>query len=132
MESTRHNFTLTLALAAVLVGCGSPPKETEAAAAASTAAETASTPAAPPDGVAVITKFGVPECDAYVAKYMACVEGKVTGEAKQQLLATFEANQKKWRAMSTMKEAALALGLACKASAQKAKEELAVEYGCEF
>jgi hypothetical protein len=84
------------------------------------------------DGGSVITNFGVPECDAYVAKYMACLDEKVSAEAKERLLATFEMNRTKWRAMSTMKGGAAALSTVCLAATQKAKETLFVEYGCEF
>lgn len=79
-----------------------------------------------------VTAFGVAECDNYVAKYTACVEANVTGEEKDRLLAAFEANRTKWRALATMREGAVALGLACRAAAQKAKEDFSVEYGCAF
>jgi hypothetical protein len=126
------SFTLCRALLPVLtavsIACGNQAKPPAAAPAESPA----SAAVAPAAGVPMVTNFGVPECDAYVSKYMACVEGRVTGEAKDQLLATFEANRTKWRAMSTMREGAVALGLACRAALQKAKEELVVDYGCEF
>jgi hypothetical protein len=121
--------TLLSVLTAVSIACGNQAKPPAAAAPAESPASAVVAPAA---GVPVVTNFGVPECDAYVSKYMACVEGKVTGEARDQLLATFEANRTKWRAMSTMREGAVALGLACRAALQKAKEELVVDYGCEF
>jgi hypothetical protein len=79
-----------------------------------------------------ITPFGVPECDAYVQRYLDCLETKVSDEEKDRLMQGFEANRTRWRALATMREGALALGLACKAAAQKAKEELSVDYGCEF
>ena len=101
--------------------------------------ETAARPEAGgrPQGVpdatpASIPEFGVPECDKYVKKYLACVEGHVTDTQKEELTAAFEANLLKWRALSVMKEGKLALSLACKAAAAAAKENLTVEYGCEF
>lgn len=123
--------TLSFVLIAFAVACGSGQKPATEAPPPSVDAPAATT-SVPADGIPVVTGFGVPECDAYVAKYMACVDGKVSGEAKEQLMATFEANRTKWRAMSTMREAAVALGIACKAALQKSKEELAVDYGCEF
>ena len=80
----------------------------------------------------MVTKFGVPECDTYVEKYTSCLDGKVSAEAKQKLLESFEMNRNKWRAMATMKESASALAAVCIAATQKAKEELSVDYGCEF
>ena len=88
-------------------------------------------PAASANAV-VVTPFGVPDCDNYVKKFMACVDGKVTPDQKAALMEQFAANQTKWRALSTMREGAVALSLACRAANQKSKEELAVEYGCEF
>ena len=82
--------------------------------------------------IPVVTNFGVAECDAYVEKYMSCLDGKVSPEAKQRLLDAFEMNRTKWRAMSTMKESASALAVVCTAATQKAKEELSVDYGCQF
>lgn len=79
-----------------------------------------------------ITRFGVPDCDDYVKKYLDCVEGKVSGEQKEQLMEAFEANRTKWRALATMREGAIALGLACRAAAQKSREQLTVDYGCDF
>jgi hypothetical protein len=98
--------------------------------------ETAAPPVKPETAAAadvpLITTFGVPECDDYVEKYMSCLEGKVSPEAKQRLLETFEMNRNKWRAMAAMKESASALAVVCRAATQKAKEELSVDYGCEF
>jgi hypothetical protein len=93
--------------------------------------EEASAPTTAPE-IPVITPYGVPECDNYVKKFTACLEAKVSPEQWGPLLAGFEASRAKWRALATMREGALALGLACKAAAQKSKEELAVDYGCDF
>lgn len=79
-----------------------------------------------------ITPFGVPECDTYVKQYLACVEGRVPPEQKGALLEAFEANRTKWRALAAMREGAVALTIACRTAAQKSKEALAVDYGCEF
>jgi hypothetical protein len=122
--------SLALLIPYVSTACGKEPPAQPAQGADSTAAATASPD--PASGIPVVTKFGVPECDAYVEKYTACIEGKVPQADKERLLSGFEANRSKWRAMATMKESAVALGLACRAAAQKAKEEMLVEYGCEF
>ena len=116
-------------LLCLLVACGEKAKESAPPEAAPAGAASESAAAA---DVPQITTFGVPECDGYVEKYMSCLEGKVSPEAKQRLLETFEMNRNKWRAMAAMKESASALAVVCRAAAQKAKEELSVDYGCEF
>ena len=123
-----------LILAGVLVaqlGCDEGQKP-EASAPASSAETGSPARSEPPAESGRVTGFGVAECDSYVAKYVACVEANVTGEEKEKLLAGFEANRTQWRALATMREGAAALGLACRAAAQKAKEELSARYGCPF
>ncbi len=139
MHAHAPGLRVLLVLAGLGLACGSPPpappveapKAVESPVATGESTQASSSPT-PTSGVPVITSFGVAECDNYVKKYMECVDGKVSGEARDKLLETFTANQTKWRAMSTMREAGIALGIACKASLIKAKEELSVEYGCEF
>jgi hypothetical protein len=128
---TRHKVanlfrTLGLGLICVVPACNKG-KEPAAAVPGPT-----STPVAGAPDVPVVTSFGVPECDAYVEKYTSCLDEKVSPEAKQKLLESFEANRNKWRAMATMKESASALAAICSAATQKAKEELSVDYGCAF
>jgi hypothetical protein len=126
-------------LVAVALACSGKPKAvaTEPADAALEAEADAVDPEAELDEgsgpeVPIITPFGVPECDAYVKRYLDCVETKTSGEPKARLLRAFEMNRTKWRTLATMREGALALGVACRAAEQKAKEELSVDYGCEF
>ena len=130
-----------LVLVSVCLACGSGPKGEPAPAAAAiepaddavqSADAEATAAAVAPAGAPRVTPFGVPECDAYVKKYLACVEGRVSGEQKERLIEAFEANRTKWRALSSMREGAVALALSCRAAAQKSKEELTVEYGCDF
>jgi hypothetical protein len=117
-----------VALAVFGAACSdSKPKEAPAAAGVS------QQPAASPEGAGVTaTSFGVPECDTYVTKYLACLEGKVPADQRDKLAEAFEANRTKWRAMSTTREGAMALSVTCKAATEKAKEALSVDYGCEF
>ena len=132
-DSPRLPLILTVLLVTLSSGCGKGPKEPAAAPpAADPVASPTTADAAAPEAIPVVTKFGVAECDTYVDKYLSCIEGKVTAEEREKLMAGFEANRTKWRAMSTMKESAVALGIACRAATQKAKEELSVEYGCPF
>jgi hypothetical protein len=128
----RLRLRVAVLISFVSMACANQPAPPVPAAEAASPATASPTDEAASAAVPVVTKFGVPECDAYVEKYTLCVEGKVPPADKERLLAGFEANRTKWRAMATMKESAVALGLACRAAAQKAKEEMLVEYGCEF
>lgn len=129
-------------LTAALLACGSSSKSGPAQAAPAQAAtdgaagtassEATSGPAAGVVGSVSVTPFGVPECDTYVKQFLSCVEGRVPEAQRDKFIEAFEANRQKWRALSTMREGALALGMACRAAAQKSKEELQVDYGCEF
>ena len=96
------------------------------------AATEAAESVAPAPEAPKITPFGVPECDSYVKKYLACVEGRVPAEQRAGLIAAFEANRTKWRALAAMREGAIALALACRTATLKSKEALSVDYGCEF
>ena len=130
----KHVLVLVLVLAAL--ACDRAPKNQPAPPVPAPSvqppvAATESEGATPPEADR-ITRFGVPDCDNYVKKYLDCVEGKVSGEQKKQLMEAFEANRTKWRALATMREGAIALGLACRAAAQKSREELTVDYGCDF
>ncbi len=126
--SVLHRVTLSVWLAATLA-CDGKPKDK--------GAEPADTAAAGSEGesgpeVPKITPFGVPECDAYVQKYLDCLETRVSGEERDRLMQGFEANRTKWRALASMRESAMALSVTCRAATQKAKQELSVDYGCEF
>ena len=139
MNPTIRSFTInavaTFSLTLLSAGCGHAPAK-EAAPAVTTSAEGESAGASIGTAAAAdassITAFGVPECDKYVTQFLACVEGRVSGEQKATMMEAFDANRVKWRAMSTIREGAVALTVACRAVAQKSKEELAVDYGCEF
>jgi len=145
------------ALTAVLIvlivvssGCGGssqPARETPAPTPASaatplpapeltpTAAETPGAEAASPDAESTpfeVKSYGVPECDAYVKQYLACIEGRVPEEQRAGWLASLEANRVRWNGLAAMQQGSLALKLACKAASQVSKEALAVDYGCEF
>lgn len=103
-----------------------PGSEPEEAAAAADAAEP-DLPEPPPP-----MPFGVPECDTFVTKFLACVEIRVPADQQPRLLADLQENRAKWRQLATMSQGHVALGLACRTMAQRVKSDLIVDYGCEF
>ena len=112
----RHVLALVLVLAAL--ACDRAPKNQPAPPVPAPSVQ-------PPSGATESEGSTPPEAEG-------CVEGKVSGEQKERLMEAFEANRTKWRALATMREGAIALGLACRAAAQKSREELTVDYGCDF
>jgi hypothetical protein len=76
--------------------------------------------------------FGVPECDTFVTKFLACVEARVPADQQPRLMADLQENRTKWRQLATMSQAQVALSLACRTMAQSVKGDLIVDYGCEF
>ncbi|MBP6705388.1 MAG: hypothetical protein KA385_17885 [Vicinamibacteria bacterium] len=103
-----------------------PSRESEEAAAAPDAPES-DLPEPPPP-----MPFGVPECDTFVTKFLACVEVRVPADQQPRLLADLQENRAKWRQLATMSQGHVALGLACRTMAQRVKSDLIVDYGCEF
>jgi hypothetical protein len=100
-----------------------------------TAAETSAGEVAAPDVESTpseVKPYGIAECDTYVAKYLACIEGRVPEDQRAGWLASLEANRVRWKGLAAMQQGSLALRLACKAASQVSKEALAVDYGCEF
>jgi hypothetical protein len=76
--------------------------------------------------------FGVPECDNFVRKFVACVDARVPEDRRRALMDDLNQNRARWRDMARLKEAGVAQSLACRAYAQRVKGDLAVDYGCEF
>ncbi len=115
---------LTLGLAA----CGGGEKK-EAAGNTSTpaAAKPAAAPAAPAGG----SEFGVPECDEYLNKYMACVDSKVPDAARGMMRQQLEASKASWKQAASTPEGRAALASTCKQALEATKQAMAA-YGCTW
>lgn len=120
---------LATALCLILsIACGK--SEKTAAASATPAA-----PAATPTSLASASPaFGVPECDEYVRRYLACVDSKVPEAARAQVRQSLAQTQAVWDAwakqlQSDADRAAMAQG--CKTATEAARQAMAA-YGCTF
>ena len=114
---------LTLASILVLAACGggsqpAPPPATAA-------------PATQAAGPAAVSGFGVPECDAYMAKYQACIESKVPEAARGMIRQQLEQTRDAWQKAATTPEGKAGLAMGCKAATDAAKTGMAA-YGCAF
>lgn len=93
------------------------------------------TPAPAPAAPKMTTaSFGVPECDDYVRKYLACIDTKVPEAQRAQIrqaLAQTEAAWQDWlkQVQNDAEKAALAQG--CKSATEAARQAMS-GYGCTF
>ena len=76
-------------------------------------------------------KIGVPECDDYIAKYEACVNGKVPEMARAQFNSAMKTARDAWRKAAATPEGKAGLAAACKQATEQAKTSMK-SYGCEF
>jgi hypothetical protein len=116
----------------LLVACGKTEVTVDtnrnAAAPAATSAP-ASTPA-----TAVLTtseKIGVPDCDDFIAKYDACVTGKVPEVARAQYKTMIEQWRTSWRQLAANPNTKATLATACKQAAETARTSMKA-YNCAF
>jgi hypothetical protein len=130
---SKNFLLLCLVLCAlVLIGCAKSESTTnrEAAPPASPKASPAATTTTTASSTAG-DKIGVPECDAFIASYQACVHDKVPAAAR----ATFEtgvANWKKsWHDLAANPQTKATLVGVCKTQLESAKTSMKA-YGCTF
>lgn len=69
-------------------------------------------------------KIGVPECDEYIAKYEACVTGKVPEAQRAMYNSSMETMRKGWQNAATNPPAKAALAGGCKQALATAKQSM--------
>lgn len=100
----------------VRAATASPPLEVEATAPASVLPKT--------------LEVGVPECDEYLRKYLACIEEKMPAGTKTAMIEALESTSKAWREAATG-PARTALGEACRQANEAAGKAFA-SMGCTW
>lgn len=93
-----------------------------AAPAATTAAPAAAAPVA-------ADSIGVPECDNYISKYLACVSGKVPEASRAQLQASLDQMRTAWKQAAATDAGKASLAQACSAANDAAKQSMTA-FGC--
>jgi hypothetical protein len=73
----------------------------------------------------------VPECDDYLAKYEACVSGKIPEAARSQYNSSLEQTRKSWRTLAANPQTKAALAQTCKSATESARQSLK-SFGCDF
>jgi hypothetical protein len=128
----------------ILIGCGGADNtnggNTNTAANANRAA-TGTTNAAPTNTAATNSttaaattsgeKIGVAECDDFIAKYDACVTGKVPAAARAQFEASVKEWRDSWRKLAANPQTKGTLAQVCKTSMESARTSMK-SFGCEF
>ena len=127
---TKTLLAFCLLCAFVLIGCSK--TETMSSNNTNTMAPTkASTPATTTSTTAAGDKIGVPECDDYIAKYEACITGKVPEMARGALDSALKTARDNWRKAAATPEGKAGLAAACKQATEAAKTSMK-SYGCTF
>ena len=128
---TKIFLAFCLLCAFVLVGCSKTEttsnNSTSSNSSKTTTTTTTSTSTAPSTG----DKVGVPECDDFIAKYEACVSGKVPEMARGAFNSTLKTWRDSWRKAAATPEGKAGLATACKQAADQAKTSMK-PYGCDF
>jgi hypothetical protein len=114
-------------LALGLAACGGekaappPPAETQAA---QPAATTAAAPAA-------ASEFGVPECDEYMNKYLACIDSKVPEAMRATVRQQLDQTKSAWKQAASTPQGKAGLAMGCKQATDAAKAAMSA-YGCQW
>ncbi|GMV31892.1 MAG: hypothetical protein AMXMBFR59_40170 [Rhodanobacteraceae bacterium] len=109
-----------------------PAKPAAPAPAATPATPPAAAPATPPAATpapATADSIGVPECDNYITKYMACVSGKVPEASRAQLQASLDQMREAWKQAAATDAGKASLAQACTAANDAAKSSMTA-FGC--
>ena len=122
---------LALCAAAAAFGCAgesAPPPATQPAAPPTTAA-TAAAPAA--SSTVADGDFGVPACDSYMRKYMACVDSKVPESARAMMRQSLDQTKAQWKQAASTPQGRDGLKMACEQAEASAKQAMSM-YGCTW
>lgn len=129
---------ITLLICAVLsatlfLACSSPDSGTnkEAMSTEKTTAASPTATKAPAATPASAEKIGVPECDAFLASYEACVNDKVPATARAQFQTSLAQWRKSWHDLAANPQTKATLATVCKTTLDQAKQSMK-PYGCSF
>jgi hypothetical protein len=116
----RSTLAVVTLFALGLAACGG---KQESAAPAKPAGTTTTTTA--------VSEFGVPECDEYMNKYLACIDSKVPEQARAMVRQQLETTKAQWKQAASTPEGKQGLAMGCKAATDAAKQAMSA-YGCTW
>lgn len=106
-----------------------PPATT--APAATVAPATTAPAATAPATTTASSEFGVPECDEYMNKWLACVDSKVPAEQRAIYKSSIEQSKASWKQAASTPQGKQGLAMACSQSLAATKQALAA-YNCSW
>ena len=116
--------------AAILIGCGKTETSTS-----NTAADNSNKSGTSTSGTTGTTssgdKIGIPECDDFLAKYEACVSGKVPEQARAAYASSLKQWKDSWKQLAANPQTKGSLAAACK-QAREQQETALKSYGCTW
>lgn len=80
---------------------------------------------------AVAGQVGVPECDEYLTKYEACVQGKVPESMRATFSQSMNQMRDAWKQAAATPEGKQGLAMGCKQALDAAKQSMTA-YGCQW
>lgn len=120
----------------LLIACGKTENTSSTAgnenqAATTTNSTTSTTSTSSASSTASADKIGVPECDDFIAKYDACVSGKVPEAQRAQYKNGIDQWRSSWKQLAANPATKGTLASACKKAAEQ-QDTAMKAYGCSF
>ncbi|HXY39035.1 MAG TPA: hypothetical protein VEQ10_05165 [Vicinamibacteria bacterium] len=75
--------------------------------------------------------FGVPECDSYMRKYLACIDSKVPEMARAPLKQALDQQKAAWKQAAATPQGKAALASGCSQAEAASKQSMSA-YGCQW
>jgi hypothetical protein len=130
-ESAAALVAAALVSAACADSKPAPPPATTAPAATVAPVTTAPAATAPAATTVGASEFGVPECDEYMTKWLACVDSKVPTDLRATYRNAMEASKSQWKQAAATPQGKQSLASACTQSLAATKQSLAA-YNCTW
>ena len=115
--------------AAFTFGCAGESAPPPATPATTAAAPPAAAPAA--SSTVADGDFGVPACDQYMRKYVACVDSKVPESSRAMMRQSLDQTKAQWKQAASTPQGRDGLKMACEQAEAAAKQAMAM-YGCTW
>lgn len=125
---SQRSLALALAASLVVAACGGGATQQQAT---PPATQPPATTAAAETAVIGAAEFGVPECDEYIDKYVACIDSKVPEAGRAMVRQGLDQTKAQWKQAASTPEGKAGLATGCKAAMDAAKAAMAA-YGCTF